>query len=740
MNGKPLQAAITMMLLPGFFGLGVWAQARSICNPSTGGLVACWKLDDAGKESRTIADSLGKNPGRPVGELVVEPGRVGHGLLFDGLRSYVEVPNAGSLAVDSCGPKGAPCGLTLEAWIYTNSDAGIRPILDKRRAVAPPPPKPAQGATTPVKRREVRGYYFYIAYGSLAFQMADGAGASDYVSESLVGDGLWHHVAVTVDRRAGTGVLYTDGKPVLRFTPRAGSTANDAPLLLGRTTLPNPKVPAPPPEDEQVAGTIEPPAVTGADGFFQGVLDEVALYRRPLAEKEIANDFSNGAERSFQPPPRPLAGTFDVGVVPETAGNCPAGSEYVTIYMDDEDDHCASSLTGWVGATSERITSHVNGTTFGFCRVDGTQFHNLGHFNLINWSNVTQSPAKATVGAYTYSVLKLGSQCPPDAKEIVVHIDNEKTGNLNSSTGNIAPNSQSTHHTNLYFCEFSPKFGSSMADFPQLGVAYGVFGGRFLPPAGAGHHNFWLNRGQVHTDDEDKQNDSSNTYFAGYDANDDVFDFTAGVQVAPGGNSDFFLSLVKKPPCPNPCPTGGFFDGANCFMYAVPGNSPFIYNGAFYYARVDGHPSSPCPHAVWDMFHNTSIQPGFDTANCFIKSANGGPNPFLWTDAHGTHYYISRSCLTCANKCPFGGTFDGANCYMFTWPGVEPFIWQGNAYYKHVWHPNGACPHVAYNVINGTNVTPSDDGANCVVFLSPGNGQQAFLYANNYYLTPVCTP
>ncbi len=185
--------------------------------------------------------------------------------------------------------------------------------------------------------------------------------------------------------------------------------------------------------------------------------------------------------------------------------------------------------------------------------------------------------------------------------------------------------------------------------------------------------------------------------------------------------------------CTNPCPTGGVYDGANCYMWSVPGNGAFVWNGAFYYKPV-WHPNGPCPHQVWDMFNNTSITPWFDGANCYIGSANGGPNPFVWQG----NYYIAAS--PGPNKCPFGGTYDGANCYMYTWPGVSPFIFEEGMYYQPVWHPNGPCPHTAHNNWSGAQAVPSFDSANCVVSLGPRPNQLPFLWDNNYYLTPVCNP
>ena len=187
------------------------------------------------------------------------------------------------------------------------------------------------------------------------------------------------------------------------------------------------------------------------------------------------------------------------------------------------------------------------------------------------------------------------------------------------------------------------------------------------------------------------------------------------------------------PTCTNPCPSGGVYDGANCYMWSVPGNEAFVFNGNFYHKPV-WHPSGSCPHLVWDMLNNVSIQPTFDGANCYIGSAGGGPNPFLFDN----NYYIAAS--SGSNPCPFGGTFDGANCYMYTWPGVTPFIFDENMYYAPVWHPNGPCPHTAFNNLNNTSIQPTFDTANCLVQAGPGGNQTPFIWGNNYYLTPVCNP
>ncbi len=187
-----------------------------------------------------------------------------------------------------------------------------------------------------------------------------------------------------------------------------------------------------------------------------------------------------------------------------------------------------------------------------------------------------------------------------------------------------------------------------------------------------------------------------------------------------------------NPNCLNPCPTGGVFDGANCYMWSVPGNAPFVWQGGLYYQPV-WHPNGSCPHPGYDNWNNISYPATFDGANCYL--GNFGPNPFVW----GGNYYLARACTNCSNPCPYAGTFDGANCYLFSWPGVSPFVYQNNWYYQPVWYPNGPCPHVAYNNWTLQSAQPSFDGANCYLG-SAAPGQTAFVWGNNYYQTPVCTP
>lgn len=162
----------------------------------------------------------------------------------------------------------------------------------------------------------------------------------------------------------------------------------------------------------------------------------------------------------------------DVGIIPVAPWLCPPGSEYIELHTDDEDDACDSYTAGFTGA----IRREGSGTTFAFCRVDGTRF-----------SGVTTG---------SYAVLSLDETCPTGSTRYSWFMDNENDNNDNWATGNHAPN-VSSDNTTLVFCEFAPGSSgtpSTGPSFPDLGVPYGVFTELIVGGLPAGH---------VHTDDED---------------------------------------------------------------------------------------------------------------------------------------------------------------------------------------------------------------------------------------------
>ena len=75
----------------------------------------------------------------------------------------------------------------------------------------------------------------------------------------------------------------------------------------------------------------------------------------------------------------------------------------------------------------------------------------------------------------------------------------------------------------------------------------------------------------------------------------------------------------------------------------------------------------------------------------------------------------------CANKCPKGGKFDGANCFMGRAPkGTKAFLYKSKYYYTP--QPGNRC------TLPGS----CFDGANCYVKPAP-KGAKPFVYKNGWY-------
>lgn len=154
--------------------------------------------------------------------------------------------------------------------------------------------------------------------------------------------------------------------------------------------------------------------------------------------------------------------------------------------------------------------------------------------------------------------------------------------------------------------------------------------------------------------------------------------------------------------CPDPCPEGGYYDGANCQIGEAPeGTTAFIYANNYYYTPV---PTSNCPY------------PGssWDGANCRVGDVPTGATGFIWEN----HWYYGAYPST-TNPCPHGGYYDSANCQVGEAPwGTQAFIWGGGYYYTAL--PDCPYPGSVY------------DGVNCYVQPVPP-GTNGFIWLDHWY-------
>jgi hypothetical protein len=184
---------------------------------------------------------------------------------------------------------GSNADFSIEAWIkYVPSASGlgvlspywmwpgaIQPIVSKQDS--PLPRFPLTGPVWPV------GYSLSLNLGRLSCWLSVPAGRSNNAATFIsngpdLRDGMFHHVALTLDRNAPNGGnLYVDGQVVLTFdpTPFAGSLSNSAPLNIGNDQ----------------------------DNPFTGLIDELSVYNRALSLAEVLAIRQAGAAGKCKAPP-----------------------------------------------------------------------------------------------------------------------------------------------------------------------------------------------------------------------------------------------------------------------------------------------------------------------------------------------------------------------------------------------------------------------------------------------------
>ena len=210
-----------------------WEQAVSCVAPP--GAISWWTADC------TLQDVLGLNPGAPAGAVTFEPGLISQAFGFGREGDAVTVANSPSLQLQN---------FTIETWV-------------KRKS-------PAQATPGPLGN----GTLFSYGYSGYAFGIFnDGrlllgkVGVDAVASTMAVTNTDWHHVAVT---KSGTNVaFYVDGI--------------SAGIVVYNTTF-----------------TFSSNPAIGATGTlllasFYGLIDELAVYGRPLTTNEIQALYNAGA-------------------------------------------------------------------------------------------------------------------------------------------------------------------------------------------------------------------------------------------------------------------------------------------------------------------------------------------------------------------------------------------------------------------------------------------------------------
>jgi len=197
------------------------------------GMISYWKFDG------DAVDYFGSNNGTNNGA-VSTTGKVGNALSFDGVNDYVLVPNSASLN---------PQQISISAWLYIKDTTWSYPgIIDKDGYYA-----------------GWKGYSIaqYFSTPSLIFEPWSPNDA--LISTNPLSTYQWNHVVITLG--GGTFKMYINGVLDKNVATSGGiSPLSTGALLIGsRATATGPQ----------------------SNSYFNGFIDEVAIFDRVLSDGEI---------------------------------------------------------------------------------------------------------------------------------------------------------------------------------------------------------------------------------------------------------------------------------------------------------------------------------------------------------------------------------------------------------------------------------------------------------------------
>ncbi len=218
------------------------------------GLVAVWTFDDG-----TAKDFSGNgNNGEILDNPMVVQGKFGRALEFDGDNDGVEIEDDVTLQLTE--------PFTVAVWIFPHSCKDHSGIVWKGRAIG--------WGTDVYNYRIAQLSTNGITWGACTGPVEGYFGTAGVLSKMDV----WYHLALVED--GVKGIAYVNGKSGISTTE--GDSNRPAPPYF-------------PSEGEpvRIGWSVGSQGTIPGDVYFEGIIDEVFLYNRPLDEGEI-NALMNG--------------------------------------------------------------------------------------------------------------------------------------------------------------------------------------------------------------------------------------------------------------------------------------------------------------------------------------------------------------------------------------------------------------------------------------------------------------
>jgi hypothetical protein len=219
-------------------------HSNSEPDPFDHGLLAHWTFNETDGPIATDISGHDRH-GTIVGPVRTE-GVEGGALRFDGVNDYVEVETSGAMN---------PFPLSISLWIRTSTSTGLAGIVNKYL------PESQDGYQVFLHEGRLCAWYFRDG----SSHVYDGSGTCTLGVDG-VNDGVWHHVVFIVDDTGGR--VFVDGQEASTqaWTGEAGPASSPALLRFGHY-----------------------PGAASHTAFFDGDIDDIRMWNRPLTPSEIAN-------------------------------------------------------------------------------------------------------------------------------------------------------------------------------------------------------------------------------------------------------------------------------------------------------------------------------------------------------------------------------------------------------------------------------------------------------------------
>jgi len=246
----------------------------------TEGLVSYWTFDKNDMINKTLKDVWGENNATIHGNPKSVAGKVGEAFKFDGVNDYIDLTTLGDFG-EQLGKS------TFEAWIRTSNKKDWMTLINNNGDECPNWGISMNG----IMRLNGFDISEGVVYLRTSLRTVDGrsCGSAGSGSSYPIFDGKWHHFVYTIDytihAQGGSGdrYVYLDG---VKGSKGIHSFGGGSRAFFPFTT-------------SVILGARKTNGI--ANSFFDGYIDEVRLYNRPLTEDQVLQNYNSRDPFNVEP-------------------------------------------------------------------------------------------------------------------------------------------------------------------------------------------------------------------------------------------------------------------------------------------------------------------------------------------------------------------------------------------------------------------------------------------------------